>query len=139
MAFVAALVGCFDADDSDPSKKPEPRAPKAKNLFITADDKQALLRAAVDACESEGVGDCVGMAGPLPGLYYGRRGNRFWALASFRHPVRDVKGQPLVLRRSAGGSWTVVARTDGTVAAFTRPHRRPTSARHRRLSMPTTS
>ncbi len=96
------------------AERGEPR-PKAQNRFIGDKDRRALLAVVVDRCRAAGDGECDGILGPLPGLYFGRRGDRFWAIASFRHPVHGVEGQPLVLRRDGAESWTVAAETDGTV------------------------
>lgn len=113
----AGCSGCLGTDSDTPETPPNTatKAPKATNLFITAKDKQALLSEVVERCETSGVGECSGILGPLPGLYYGRRGNQFWALASFRHPTNGVEGQPLVMRRKAAGGWSVAAQTNGTV------------------------
>jgi predicted metalloprotease len=113
-----SVAGCVDVS-GDTAETPVPTAapkrPKATNLFIKGDEKQALLGAVVARCQRSGLGKCSGILGPLPGMYYGRRGNQFWALASFRHPDRGVEGQPLVMRRRAGGGWSVAAETSGTV------------------------
>ncbi|MBN1527973.1 MAG: neutral zinc metallopeptidase [Thermoleophilaceae bacterium] len=113
VAVAAGPAGCVVSDDPDPPPR-RVAVVKAENLFISPADKQALRESAVASCEADEAGDCDAIAGPLPGTYFGRRGDRFWAIASFRHPEHGVEGQPLILSRRAGGAWEVRAQTGGT-------------------------
>jgi hypothetical protein len=116
VALATTLGSCGLGDDPGDEEREEPRpaAEKAENLFITPEQKGALRDTAVAHCADEGHGDCEGISGPLPGTYFGRQGDTFWAVASFRHPTRGVEGQPLLLTREAGGRWSVADATGGT-------------------------
>jgi predicted metalloprotease len=113
LALATTLSGCLHEDDP-PEKEPRRPAAKAQNLRITQEEKGVLRLTAIAHCVDKGYDGCQGITGPLPGTYFGRRGNTFWAVASFRHPDRDLKGQPLLLTRTAGGRWSVADETGGT-------------------------
>jgi predicted metalloprotease len=113
LTLATTFGGCLHGGDP-PDEAPQRPAPKAENLRITQEEKGRLRLTAVDDCVDKGYGECKGINGPLPGTYFGRQGDTLWAVASFRHPVRGVEGQPLLLTRKAGGRWRVADETGGT-------------------------